>query len=56
MKEAEFVISINQDIDSPIIDESDILIRGKIEEVLPLLISELKKYKEKMQIPQEIKQ
>jgi electron transfer flavoprotein alpha subunit len=56
MKEAEFVISINQDINSPIIDESDILIRGKIEEVLPLLISELKKYKEKMQIPQEIKQ
>jgi hypothetical protein len=27
-----------------------------MEEVLPLLISELKKYKEKMQIPQEIKQ
>jgi electron transfer flavoprotein alpha subunit len=56
MKEAEFVISINPDIDSPIIDESDVLIRGKIEEVLPLLISELKNYKEKMQIPQEIKQ
>ncbi|HEY0580508.1 MAG TPA: FAD-binding protein, partial [Candidatus Nitrosocosmicus sp.] len=56
MKESEFVISINPDIDSPIIDESDILIKGRIEEVLPLLISELKKYKEKMQIPQEIKQ
>ncbi len=56
MKEAEFVISINQDIEAPIMDESDILIKGKIEEVLPLLISELKKYKEKMQIPQGIEQ
>ena len=50
MKESEFVISINQDSDAPIVDESDILIKGKIEDVLPLLINELKKYKEKMQI------
>ena len=56
MKEAEFVISINPDIEAPIIDESDILIKGKIEEVLPLLINEVKKFKEKMQIPQEIEQ
>ncbi len=56
MKDAEFVISINPDIEAPIIDESDILIKGTIEEVLPLLITELKKYKEKMQIPPEIKQ
>src|SRR5918998_4014564 len=55
MKEAEFVISINPDAEAPIIDESDIFIKGKIEEVLPLLINEIKKYKEKMQIPQEIK-
>jgi electron transfer flavoprotein alpha subunit len=55
MKEAEFVISINPDAEAPIIDESDIFINGKIEEVLPLLINEIKKYKEKMQIPQEIK-
>ncbi|MDQ6723200.1 MAG: electron transfer flavoprotein subunit alpha/FixB family protein [Thermoproteota archaeon] len=56
MKEAEFVISINPDTEAPIIDESDILIKGKIEDVLPLLINEVKKYKEKMKILQEIKQ
>jgi electron transfer flavoprotein alpha subunit len=55
MKEAEFVISINPDTEAPIMDESDIFIKGKIEDVLPLLIGELKKYKEKMQIPAEIK-
>jgi electron transfer flavoprotein alpha subunit len=56
MKESEFVISINQDIEAQIIDESDILIKGKIEEVLPLLINEIKKHKEKIQIPQGIEQ
>jgi electron transfer flavoprotein alpha subunit len=55
MKEAEFVISINPDTEASIIDESDVFIKGRIEEVLPLLITELKKYKEKTQIPQEIK-
>jgi electron transfer flavoprotein alpha subunit len=54
MKESEFVISINPDSEAPIIDESDVLIKGKIEQVLPLLTNELKKYKERMQIPQEI--
>jgi electron transfer flavoprotein alpha subunit len=55
MKEAEFVISINPDTKAPIVDESDVFIKGKIEEVLPLLTMELKKYKEKMKMPQEIK-
>jgi electron transfer flavoprotein alpha subunit len=54
MKESEFVISINPDSEAPIIDESDVLIKGKIEQVLPLLTNELKKYKERLQIPQEI--
>jgi electron transfer flavoprotein alpha subunit len=54
MKESEFVISINPDSEAPIIDESDVLIKGKIEQVLPLLTNELKKYKERMQIPQEV--
>ncbi len=54
MKESEFVISINPDGEAPIIDESDVLIKGKIDQVLPLLINELKKYKERLQIPQEI--
>jgi len=55
MKESEFVISINQVSDAPIVDESDILIKGKIEDILPLLIKSIKKYKEKMQISTEVR-
>lgn len=53
MKESEFVISINKDSDASIVDDSDILIKGKIEDVLPLLIKSIRKYKEKMQISME---
>jgi len=56
MKEAEFVISINPDLNAPIIDESDILINGTIEEIMPILIRELKKYREKIQILHEVEQ
>jgi electron transfer flavoprotein alpha subunit len=53
MKESEFVISINKDEDAPIMDDSDILIKGNIEDVLPLLIKSIKKYKEKMLVSTE---
>jgi len=53
MKESEFVISINKDGDAPIVDDSDILIKGNIEDVLPLLIKSIKKYKEKMLVSTE---
>jgi electron transfer flavoprotein alpha subunit len=43
MKESEIVISINTDENSPIIDESDIFIKGRLEEVVPLLTEQLKK-------------
>lgn len=43
MKESDIVISINTDENSPIIDESDIFIKGKLEEVVPLLTEQLKK-------------
>ena len=43
MKESEMVISINTDENSPIIDESDIFIKGRIEEVVPILIEQIKK-------------
>jgi electron transfer flavoprotein alpha subunit len=43
MKDSETVISINTDENSPIIDESDILIKGRLEEVVPLLTEQLKK-------------
>ena len=53
MKESEFVISINKDGDAPIVDDSDILIKGNIEDVLPLLIKSIKKYKEKILVSTE---
>jgi len=37
------VISINTDENSPIIDESDIFIKGRLEEVVPILIEQIKK-------------
>jgi electron transfer flavoprotein alpha subunit len=43
MKDSEVVISINTDENSPIIDESDIFIKGRLEEVVPLLTEQLKK-------------
>ena len=50
MKESGFVIAINADPDSPIRDECDIFIKGKMEDVLPLLIEELKKQKQVMEV------
>jgi electron transfer flavoprotein alpha subunit len=43
MKESEMVISINTDENSPMIDESDIFIKGRMEEVVPILIEQIKK-------------
>jgi electron transfer flavoprotein alpha subunit len=43
MKESEVVISINTDENSPIIDESDIFVKGRLEEVIPVLTEQLKK-------------
>jgi electron transfer flavoprotein alpha subunit len=45
MKESGFVIAINTDEGSPIKDECDVFIKGRMEEVLPMLIEELKKQK-----------
>jgi electron transfer flavoprotein alpha subunit len=50
MKESGFVIAINADTDSPIKDECDIFIKGRMEDVLPLLIEELKKQKQVMEV------
>jgi electron transfer flavoprotein alpha subunit len=50
MKESGFVIAINADIDSPIKDECDIFINGRMEDVVPLLIEELKKQKQVMEV------
>jgi len=43
MKDSEFIVAINPDENSPIKDESDIFIKGRMEDVIPKLIEELKK-------------
>lgn len=43
MKESEFVIAINPDENAPIINECDVLIRGKMEDVIPVLMDEIKR-------------
>jgi len=50
MKEAGFVVAINPDENSPIKDECDIFIKGRMEEVIPLLIQELKKRKPAIEV------
>ncbi|MEM4274812.1 MAG: electron transfer flavoprotein subunit alpha/FixB family protein [Candidatus Nitrosocaldaceae archaeon] len=42
MKDAEYVIAINSDANAPIKDESDLFIHGRMEDVLPVLIDELR--------------
>jgi electron transfer flavoprotein alpha subunit len=42
MKESEIVISINIDENSPIVDESDIFIKGRMEDVIPKLVDKIK--------------
>jgi electron transfer flavoprotein alpha subunit len=54
MKGSTFVISVNPDLNAPIIDESDIFIKGRIEEVIPVLIDVIKEFKEKIPIPNEV--
>jgi electron transfer flavoprotein alpha subunit len=45
MKDSGFVVAINPDEEAPIKDECDIFIKGKMEEVIPLLIEGLKQAK-----------
>lgn len=50
MKESGFVVAINPDEDSLIKDECDIFIKGRIEEVIPLLLEELVKKKPAIEV------
>jgi electron transfer flavoprotein alpha subunit len=50
MKEAGFVVAINPDNNSPIKDECDIFIKGRMEDVIPLLIEELRKQKPAIEV------
>lgn len=50
MKEAGFVVAINPDENAPITDECDISIKGRMEEVIPLLLEELRKQKPAIEV------
>jgi electron transfer flavoprotein alpha subunit len=43
MKDSGFVVAINPDENAPIKDECDIFIKGRMEDVIPILIEEVKK-------------
>jgi len=43
MQDSRFIVAINPDEEAPIKDECDIFIKGRMEDVIPLLIEELKK-------------
>ena len=51
MEDSQFVISVNADENAPIKDVSDIFLKGRLEDVIPLLSEELKK----QQITMELK-
>jgi electron transfer flavoprotein alpha subunit len=50
MKESGFVVAINPDENSPIKDECDIFIRGRVEDVIPLLLEELRKQRPTIEV------
>ena len=43
MQESRFVVAINPDENSPIKDECDVFIKGRMEDVIPKLVEEMKK-------------
>ncbi len=49
MKESEFVVAINPDENSLIKNECDLFIKGRMEDVIPVLIAELQKQKQVIQ-------
>ncbi len=49
MRDSEFVVAINPDENAPIKNECDIFIKGRMEQVLPLLVEEIRKQKQVVQ-------
>ena len=50
MKESGFIVAINPDENSPIKDECDIFIRGRMEDVIPVLLEELRKQRPAIEV------
>ena len=49
MRDSEIVVAINPDEDAPIKGECDIFVKGRMEDVLPIFIEEIKKQKQVVQ-------
>jgi len=49
MKDSEFIIAINPDEDAPIKNECDVFIKGRMEDIIPILIEEIRKQKQVVQ-------
>jgi len=49
MQDSEFVVALNPDENSPIKNECDVFINGRMEDVIPLLVEELKKQQQVVQ-------
>ncbi|MDE1763561.1 MAG: electron transfer flavoprotein subunit alpha/FixB family protein [Thaumarchaeota archaeon] len=49
MRDSEFIVAINPDEDAPIKDECDVFIKGRMEDVVPILIEEIRKQKQVVQ-------
>ena len=50
MKESGFIVGINPDENSPIKDECDVFIKGRMEDVIPLLLEELRKQRPTIEV------
>ena len=50
MKEAGFIVAINPDENSPMKDECDIFIRGRMEDVIPVLLEQLRKQRPTIEV------
>jgi electron transfer flavoprotein alpha subunit len=50
MKESGFIVAINPDENSPIKDECDMFIKGRMEDVIPLLLEELRKQRPTIEV------
>ena len=50
MKESGFIVAINPDENSPIKDECDVFIKGRMEDVIPLLLEELRKQRPTIEV------
>jgi electron transfer flavoprotein alpha subunit len=54
MKESDFIVAINPDENSPIKDVCDVFIKGRMEDVIPIIIQELEKRSGKIKEEKEI--